>query len=1062
MRYNTIDQQAAPGVIAAQLDSKQITNLTGDLSTVHYLSLTLLLIPLVIALVLLRRWSVRRRHAAHERTNNSTTNRRARPTSVPRPPDQTLELSRPTHEVVEGLVAQEFAGDSDKKAEDNIAARPTSVSAGEVSTNTDLNVDYESIPIVEIIDTPDDVMANSVLDSYKSFSNQRSFASPAVPVHGSEQESAFTTEPKPGAQLLLASLNRVQDEKPFDFWGITSRRKWLVFLGLATGLGLGGLYNAWAEVIYESLSNVRIEPQTPIVLQVGKQGKSMVPDSDQFDFRHDRTIAQYSTIERCLNQNNLFALDSLKYLSKDDAVKEVLENLTILPDKDDIFIYKFVYRSTSPVDSQIVLNSLIESYKSELNEQYEVEADKFISLLKEVKNQFENSYRQIQDRIKILHDQNTAPNITSGGQNIHEFMLIRLSQQIEQLRNELTMASKDKQRCLDALESGEEAIAETIWIMGHSHKLATVQNSVRELIRQDYEMSEKIAQAEIALSEARQRLGTSHPTVRLLREQAETWKNHRQESAASVTTTGEESPEVMLRRLVVAFEQKIEDLEGSLQQTVDEFQMHQEEAERLAKLHIQLMESERERDYIEEMLSTAKNKIVEIDPVGSLAVRNTREVFRFRRLMDAQYGEQVWPILWVSLGTGGLLGWLVGFGLGCLMEFSNKTFQNSAEIINHLNLPLIGHIPVIGRNKRSLVGNSSVDPIICTYHRPKSQASEAFSAVRTALYFNTKGIPNSVIQVTGPTPGDGKSTVAANLAVSIARSGKRCLLVDGDMRRPCQGIMFGIKSHEGLSTTLTGQSRWQDVVFACKEIEGLSVMPCGPKPDNPAELCTSPQLKDLIEELRDEYDFVVIDTPPLLAVTDPCPIAVRVDGVILTIRSRKNVKISAERATDMLRNLDVNIVGVVANGVSPQSGYGSSYSYGAFQTGYADIGYGYGYGDRNGAKDHDDRQPKRSSRKQKQEIEPPSGELMPRRPEHVPHRGVSQNELTQSNEIRAHRESRQRTHEADRSLAIELLEARDQLKNLDKEASRLRVALAELEKTNEQLLKRLKEDSNSQ
>ncbi len=1004
---NPIDHHAAPQVITAQLDLYQIVRLTAD-----DLWLAWLLIPLLIALVLLL-WSVRRRDAAREKPNCLTARYRTQPMSVPRPPDQAPEFSRPTNEVVEGLVALEIAGDSDNRAEDNVAAQQTLVSAGELGNKTVSNIDYDSIPIVEIIATPEDATENSELDSYMPFFNQRTLASPARRVHDSDQEFAFKTEPKPGAQLLLATLNHERGQGDFDFWGIIRRRKWLIFLGLATGLVLGGLYNVWAEVIYESSSNVKIEPQTPIILQVGTQGKSMVPDSDKFDFRHDRTIAQYSTIERCLNQNNLFDLDSLKYFSKDDAVNEVLENLSIFPDKDDIFIYKFVYRSTSPVDSQIILNSLIESYKNELNEQYEVEAGKFISLLKDVKNQFENSYRQIQDRIRILHDQEIAPSITSSGQNIHEFMIVRLSQQIEQIRNELAIASKDKQRCLDALESGEDAIDETVWIMGHSHKLATVQDSVGELIRQDYGMSEKIAQAEIALSVARQRLGSSHPTVRSLREQAETWKNVRQESVVSVATTGEESTEVILRRLVVALEQKIEDLEGSLQQAVDEFQMHQEEAEKLARLRTQLMESERERDYVEEMLTTTRNKMVEIDPVGSSAVRNTHEGFRFRRLMDARYGERVWPILWVSLGAGGLLGWLAGFALGCLADFSTTTFQDSEEIMNHLNLPLIGHIPVIGRYKRSLVENSSIDPIICTYHRPKSQASEAFGAVRTALFFNTSGIPNSVIQVTGPTPGDGKSTVAANLSVSIARSGKRCLLVDADMRRPCQGMMFGIKSNEGLSTTLTGQTRWQDVVFACEEIEGLSVMPCGPKPDNPAELCTSPQLKDLIEELRDEYDFVVIDTPPLLAVTDPCPIAVRVDAVVLTIRTRKNVKISAARATEMLRNLDVNIVGVVANGVSPQSGYGSPYRYGAFQTGYADIGYGYGYGDGN-------------------------------------------------SEIRAHNKSRQRTHDADRSLAIELAEARDQMKNLDEEATRLRVALAELEKTNEQLLERLKQDSNCQ
>ena len=216
--------------------------------------------------------------------------------------------------------------------------------------------------------------------------------------------------------------------------------------------------------------------------------------------------------------------------------------------------------------------------------------------------------------------------------------------------------------------------------------------------------------------------------------------------------------------------------------------------------------------------------------------------------------------------------------------------------------------------------------------------------MRTALYFNTQGKQHSVIQVTSPTPGDGKSTLAANLAVSIAQSGKRVLLVDSDMRRPRQHATFGIEARDGFATVLSGQSHWRDVLYECEEIEGLIVMPCGAKPNNPAELSSSPQVKELIEEMRQEFDFIIVDTPPLLAVTDACPIAARVDGVVLCLRIKKNVRVSASRAIEMLHNLGANCIGLVVNGVGAQSGYGSQYTYGAYRAGYSYNGYGYGYG----------------------------------------------------------------------------------------------------------------------
>ena len=323
---------------------------------------------------------------------------------------------------------------------------------------------------------------------------------------------------------------------------------------------------------------------------------------------------------------------------------------------------------------------------------------------------------------------------------------------------------------------------------------------------------------------------------------------------------------------------------------------------------------------------------------------NLHKGFIFETTRPAYRGREVWPLLAVILPIAGLLGSMLGFGLGCLVELADKTFHNPDEITRWLQVPLIGHVPVITQGKRYLVENSLIEPIVCTYHRPKSQVSEAFRAVRTALYFNTQGKQNSVIQVTSPTPGDGKSTLASNLAVSIAQSGKRVLLVDADMRRPRQHATFGITSRVGFATVLSGQSEWRNCMFECEEIEGLTVMPCGAKPQNPAELSSSPQVKILIEEMREEFDFVIIDTPPMLAVTDPSPIAARVDGVILCIRIKKNVRVSAERATQMIQNLGANMIGLVVNGVGAQSGYGSQYTYGAYRAGYSYNGYGYGYG----------------------------------------------------------------------------------------------------------------------
>jgi len=193
-----------------------------------------------------------------------------------------------------------------------------------------------------------------------------------------------------------------------------------------------------------------------------------------------------------------------------------------------------------------------------------------------------------------------------------------------------------------------------------------------------------------------------------------------------------------------------------------------------------------------------------------------------------------------------------------------------------------------------------------------------------------------VIQVTSPIGADGKTTLTANLALSIAQAGMKCIVLDADFRKPKLHKLFGVSNEVGLASVIASGADLEDCIQQC-DAPGLSVLPCGSLPPNPAELLMAPRFREVLDVLREAYDYVLIDSPPLLAVTDPGIIAPRVDAVLLVLRVGQNNRASAKRAKEILASLGAKLLGVVVNGMGGR-GKHKAYSY----THYAQ-GQSYGY-----------------------------------------------------------------------------------------------------------------------
>jgi succinoglycan biosynthesis transport protein ExoP len=295
-----------------------------------------------------------------------------------------------------------------------------------------------------------------------------------------------------------------------------------------------------------------------------------------------------------------------------------------------------------------------------------------------------------------------------------------------------------------------------------------------------------------------------------------------------------------------------------------------------------------------------------------------------------------------------LVGLVGGIGLALMREYLDNTVKTPDDVETLSRLPSLAVVPQFtganGNARRAglLQGFSSNGHDkrieLVAQHLPKSQMSEAFRALRTSILLSQAGHPPQVILVTSALPREGKTTAAANLAVTLAQLGDSTALVDADLRKPGVGRLLNLATgkYAGLSSYLAGVSSLDLVSVPHPSIPNLVAIPTGPLPPNPADLLSSHKLADAIADLRSKFKFVVIDSPPIMAATDAVILSVQTDGVLLVVRSGETPKEAFTRTRDLLTSVKCRILGVVLNAVdSSAPDYYYSYRY---------YPYSYGYG----------------------------------------------------------------------------------------------------------------------
>ena len=274
-----------------------------------------------------------------------------------------------------------------------------------------------------------------------------------------------------------------------------------------------------------------------------------------------------------------------------------------------------------------------------------------------------------------------------------------------------------------------------------------------------------------------------------------------------------------------------------------------------------------------------------------------------------------------------IVGLLLGIGVAFLIEYLDDSLNSKEDVERVLpDMPILGLIPAVpGWKERK-------DTKVVSLSDPKGSAAEAYRSLRTSIQFLGVDRPLGVIQITSPGASEGKSTTIANLAVALASAGQRVVIVCCDLRRPRIHEFFGLTNTVGFTSVLLGDVPLSAALQPISEDGRLVMLASGPPPPNPSELLGSRRTSEVIDTLRAGADVVLVDTPPLLPVTDAAVLSHRVDGLLLVAAAGETTRKELARARELLGQVDAPVLGVVLNGLGGEGVYGYGYGYGYYGT----------------------------------------------------------------------------------------------------------------------------------
>lgn len=699
---------------------------------------------------------------------------------------------------------------------------------------------------------------------------------------------------------------------------------------------LGALYYGTATRIYEATAVVMVmktgsdywDPSS-----LNSQGMDQLPTYERL-FSSDvvlkgacqRIKAKAATIP----SEWLVDFDSSSFDVWSDVIRDSLSTSTLRNTQ----LIELCYSSKNPDGATLVINAIVDSYLEYIEQNHKDNSARIFELLEGKRKEVEGQLAAKQ--MELLNISRQVKTIGAGT----DTMVQPLVQRAVSLNEALIEVQKERLN----LEATSKAISAALQHGGdlrqHLENLGEFPG--RELIENALGMSTDHVQS-VAMLEQRvfeennqlrsyaQYLGSEHPKVIELGESIQNTSLYlndiRQQSIRDL------SPERRIelgRKLLSVASEKVAQASSYERELLNKFSEAETEAIQLNDQQAQLAFGNHELDRLRSLHDTL------LDRMSTIEIKQDHADVSVAVTEDPE--ATPYPVS-PGMTKVAAISLFFGCGIGLMMVYVLDLLEDRFRSPEELRDQTGAAVLAVVRDIPALEGQGLAG--IQVHVAPSAVESEAFRTLRTSLTFAHHNQP--LLAVTSPEPGDGKTTVITNLAVSLAQAGRKTLLIDADLRKPGLSRLFGVRGLGGLSEALRSDSSVIEMTqdrIRRTEIEGLDLMPCGPKPIDPSILLESPGLEDILAWAETEYDNVLIDCPPIMVASDASIVGRLTNGILVVVQPEKNHRRLVLRAFENLTSFQIPVVGIVANRVTPER-----------ESGY--IGYGYGYGKGYGENDTD-------------------------------------------------------------------------------------------------------------